>query len=456
MAPLIQSLRSICIFFFLTASLPVVFADSVATDDFVKTLSAIAVLPSVQDRSPAPITDEAQKLYEKYQRAVYQIRVIDLSSGKKSVIGSGFQFTLQGHIATNFHVVSEAVHAPKRFKVEFLRFDGTVGELDIKAIDVVHDLAILQTKDGYSQFLEFGVSEFPKGTRIFSMGNPHDLGMSIVEGTYNGLLEKSLYRKIHFSGSLNGGMSGGPALDYNGHVIGVNVSTYGNQLSFLVPVDYLKELYASIKNIQGKSGAVSNWSEVIQNQLIDNQKGLIDGLVGTSWEMLPIGNAAVPGEMSDLFKCWGDSKDDGEELYQWTSLRCSSQDDIFIANDLRTGQVTYNYIWVKSKGLNTFRFYRVYEYWFSQPFGFENAKEEDVKNFKCETGFVNISGEHWKAILCARQYKKFPRLYDVNLNLASVDHYKKGLLAEMVALGVTQEKSQVLIRKFMESIRWKK
>ena len=455
MNPLIQSLRVIFIFFFLTVSLPVV-AHSVATDDFVKTLSAIVAMPSVQDRSPAPITDEAQRLYEKYQRAVYQIRVIDLSSGKKSVIGSGFQFTAQGHIATNFHVVSEAVHAPKRFKVEFLRFDGTVGELEIKAIDVIHDLAILQAKDGYSKFLEFGTSEFPKGTHIFSMGNPHDLGMSIVEGTYNGLLEKSLYRKIHFSGSLNGGMSGGPALDYKGHVIGVNVSTYGNQLSFLVPVDYLKELYATIQNAKDKSGEVPKWSEVIQDQLVNNQAGLIDDLTKASWEMVSMGNATVPAEMSSLFRCWGDSKDDGEELYQWTSLRCSSQDDIFISNDLRTGQVTYNYIWVKSKGLNTFRFYRVFEYWFSQPFQFENAKEEDVKNFKCETGFVTISGEHWKAILCARQYKKFPKLYDVNLNLASVDHYKKGLLAEMVVLGVTQEKSQALIRKFMESIRWKK
>ena len=55
------------------------------------------------------------------------------------------------------------------------------------------------------------------------MGNPHDLGMSIVEGTYNGLLEKSLYRKIHFSGALNGGMSGGPALSRSsGKLVGLN------------------------------------------------------------------------------------------------------------------------------------------------------------------------------------------------------------------------------------------
>lgn len=448
------------IFFFCSVSLflltPGVWAGPVSQKDMVNALSVMAAIPNQQVQKIAVITDEAEKLYEKYQKAVYQIRVIDLASGKKSVIGSGFQFSRDGYIATNFHVVSDAVHAPKRFKIEFLRFDGTVGELRLQAIDVIHDLAILRSNDDYAVFLEFGSSDFPKGTRIFSMGNPHDLGMSIVEGTYNGLLEKSLYRKIHFSGSLNGGMSGGPALDYKGRVVGINVSTYGNQLSFLVPVDFLKDLYQSVKKQDQPQGTVVNWSEIIEGQLKSNQAGLIKDLIRSDWEMLPIGNAVVPGEMTSLFKCWGDSKDDKEDLYQWASLKCSSQDDIFIANDLRTGQVIYNYVWVKSKGLNTFRFYQLYENWFSAPYQFENAKEEDVTNFQCETGFVQNQGEHWKIIVCSRQYKKYPHLYDVNLNMASVDHYKKGLLGELVALGVTQEQSQDLMRKFMGAIQWKK
>lgn len=448
-----RSLLLVVLFVIHSAPRCVVHADVISTQDIVKALSILAVMPDGLIRRPAVMTDEAQKLYERYKKAVYQIRVVNLASGKKSVIGSAFQFTNEGHIATNFHVVSEAIHAPGRFKVELLRFDGAVVEAEIRAIDVIHDLAILRIKDGYSSFLELGASELSKGTRLFAMGNPHDLGMSIVEGTYNGLLEKSMYRKIHFSGSLNGGMSGGPALDYKGRVIGVNVSTYGNQLSFLVPVDYLKDLYATIKE---GTDEVPPWREMIQGQLIANQTQLMDGIVKADWETLPIGNANVPGEMTNLFKCWGDSKDSGEELYEWASLRCSSQDEIFISNEFRTGRVMYNYVWVKSKGLNPFRFYRVFEFWFSQPFQFDNAKEDDATNFRCDSGFVKIGKEHWKTVLCARRYKKFPKLYDVNLNMASVDHYSKGLLAEMVALGVTQEKSQELMRKFMENIQWNK
>lgn len=424
------------------------------TAEIVRTVAILAAMPESKKRVVTVITDEAQKLYEKYQKAVYQIRVIDLASGKKSVIGSGFQFNAEGYIATNFHVISDAVHEPKRFKIEFLRFDGTIGDVQVEAIDVVHDLAVLKSNDKYETFLEFGGSEFPKGTRIFSMGNPHDLGMSIVEGTYNGLLEKSLYRKIHFSGSLNGGMSGGPAIDNKGRVIGVNVATSGNQLSFLVPIEYLKELYATVEENPGKDQPTPEWNKVIEDQLVKNQSALVNSLIDASWEVLLIGNATVPGEMTNLFKCWGDSKNANEELYQWASLRCSSQDDIFIANDLRTGRVIYNYVWVQSKGLNPFRFYRVLEYWFSQPFQFDNAREDDIRNFQCETDIVRIAGENWKSILCARQYKNSPNLYDVNLNMASLDHYKKGLLIEMVALGVTKEKSMALVRKFMGGIKW--
>lgn len=435
-----------------SASLCPTRADVVPTQDIVKVLSILAVLPD-GGRRITGMTDEAEKLYEHYKKAVYQIRVINLASGKKSVIGSAFQFTTEGHIATNFHVVSEAVHAPSRFKIELLRWDGTVVEAMIRAVDVIHDLAVLRIKDGYTIHLAFGSSDLSKGSRVFAMGNPHDLGMSIVEGTYNGLLEKSMYRKIHFSGALNGGMSGGPALDHKGRVIGVNVSTYGNQVSFFVPVEYLKDLFASIKE---GTDAVLDWKNIIQEQLILNQTQQMDSILRADWETLPIGDSNVPGEMTELFKCWGDSKDSGEELYEWASLRCSSQDEIFISNQLSTGRVMYNYVWVKSRGLNPFRFYRVYEYWFSQPFNFDNANEEDVTKFKCRSGFVRIAGEAWKTIVCARRYKKFPKLFDVNLNMATVSHYSKGLLSEMVALGVTQERSQELMRKFMENIRWNK
>ena len=76
-----------------------------------------------------------------------------------------------------------------------------------------------------------------QGERIYSLGNPLDVGFAVIEGTYNGLVERSFYPTIFFAGSLNPGVSGGPTLDGQGAVIGVNVAARrdGEQVSFLVP-----------------------------------------------------------------------------------------------------------------------------------------------------------------------------------------------------------------------------
>ena len=52
---------------------------------------------------------------------------------------------------------------------------------------------------------------------------------------------------ILFSGSLNPGMSGGPTLNEQGSVIGVNVATSGNEISFLVPAQYLAIILERLK-----------------------------------------------------------------------------------------------------------------------------------------------------------------------------------------------------------------
>ncbi len=191
--------------------------------------------------------NEAKILYNKYQDSVYQIRVIEVASGEKSTIGSGFQITPEGHIATNYHVVSKLIHDPDLYRLEYVQPTGETRELTLLDVDVIHDLAIVRSADFHDASMPLGDAALENGTRIYSLGNPKDLGMSIVEGTYNGLLKESLYERIFFSGSINPGMSGGPAIDSEGDAIGVNVSVMrGNQLSFLVPVHYLKAL---LKNV---------------------------------------------------------------------------------------------------------------------------------------------------------------------------------------------------------------
>src|SRR5438046_9463079 len=81
------------------------------------------------------------------------------------------------------------------------------------------------------------------------MGNPLDLGFTITEGIYNGLVEHSYNERIHFTGALNPGMSGGPAVTGEGNVIGVNVATRrgGQLVSFLVPARFAAALLQRVR-----------------------------------------------------------------------------------------------------------------------------------------------------------------------------------------------------------------
>ena len=155
------------------------------------------------------LTQKAQEIYKEYQQSIYQIQIIDINSNEKSAIGSGFKISKNGLIATNYHVISDVVEKPERYRIEFHQDGKSLGKLSIGTLDVAHDLAILQGDKTEMPILSLGSSKMSKGDRVFPMGNPRDLGMTITEGTYNGLVGDEQYQHILLSASLNGGMSGG-------------------------------------------------------------------------------------------------------------------------------------------------------------------------------------------------------------------------------------------------------
>ncbi len=402
----------------------------------------------------AKYTDEAQTMYEKCKNFVYQIRLIDTSTGKKASIGSAFLFTQDGHIATNYHVVASAVRFPERYHIEYIKEDNSIGLLKIIDVDVIHDIAIAKTDGQPKEYLELGESlSLSKGTKVFSLGNPHDLGTSIVEGIYNGLMKDSLYKKILFSGSINPGMSGGPAVNHEGKVIGINVSTLGNEISFFVPVEFLKEL--SERSLKRNHQPIANWDTHIETQLLKNQKEIIDTLLSLQWESSSIGEAIVPSEITKAYKCWADSEDYEEDLYKKSWLNCYCQDSLYVDSDFYTGMITYHYSWLESKKLNTLRFYNTFESFFAAT-SFDNASKHDVANFNCSSDFVSIDGTDWKIALCARNYKRFPQMYDFHVQLASVNNKNKGLIIHLSILGAGKDKALEFIKKFTSQIRWQK
>jgi hypothetical protein len=400
--------------------------------------------------SAASAEDAASALFSSYKHLVFQIRVIDLASGEKSSLGSGFQISRDGHIATNFHVVSSFVHKPEKFRLEYAARDGSTGDLELKGIDVIHDLAILTIDKPADSFFEFNTGNLVKGNRIYSMGNPHDLGMTIIEGNYNGLLKVSRYQKILFSGSLNAGMSGGPAMDAEGKIIGVNVAKGGEQLSFLVPVKELAVLLDRVKT----SDAITDSEKEIEVSLIRDQAEFYKKLLDKDWEKSSFAELLLPKDISDSIKCWGHTSDDEDILYESVHQHCQSQDQIFINEYFYTGSLSYEYEWASTEELNRFQFYSMLQKRFEHS-GLSNASEkEDITGYVCNSGFVEIDQRSWKISNCMRAYKKYRGLYDFMLLLASVDMNYKNAIIKLAAAGIDENNINRLTEKFIGSIKW--
>ena len=417
-------------------------------------LALLLCVQSAQAETIAPISDEAQRLYQTHGDAVYQVQVIDIASDKKTSIGSGFQFTADGLIATNYHVVAEAVQRGGNNRIEYLHDRGEKGALTVIAADVTHDLAIVKMDRPGKTFLNLGTSKLPKGVKLFSLGNPHDIGFTIIEGTYNGLSKDSFVEKIHFSGSINPGMSGGPAITHAGDVAGINVATAGNQISFLVPVEPLRNL--SQKAASGKTGNFMGAADKnIEKQLLDMQEKNVSDLLKKDWESVPFGPVMVPGRTHEALKCWGGVNHKEKDPYQFFFSVCASQDRVFLDEDFDTGSILYRYDYITAKdNLDLSRFYDFYEQQYMEPASdYQNVKEGDAGNFDCNSRFVDLAGLRWKSSLCVRQYKKYPALYDMHLAMAMVGEGKKGLIATLAAQGVSQKSALALAERFMSEIK---
>ena len=144
----------------------------------------------------------AEQLYAAARPKLLQIRTLVATAGRKSSLGSGFLVSGDGLAITNYHVVSQFALEPATYRLEYATVDGARGKLKLLAVDLANDLAVVRLERHGAPFFQFNSRAtgggLPKGERLYSMGNPLDLGFTIVEGTYNGLVERSYNERLHF------------------------------------------------------------------------------------------------------------------------------------------------------------------------------------------------------------------------------------------------------------------
>ncbi len=399
---------------------------------------------------PSPAATE--DVFGQFQDRLVQVRILEASTGAQSAIGSGFFASANGLIVTNYHVISDLVQQPDHYRGEIASTDGQRAQLQLIDFDAVHDLAVVQTSLPPHRFFGLHTDNLPIGMRLFSIGTPLDLGFTIVEGTYNGLLETSLYEKIHFTGSINPGMSGGPAVLNDGAVVGVNVATAGNQVSFLVPAKFVQAL---LLRAQGRPALTPKAALAqLRDQLNANQHAYMQQLINTPVATTPLGNYSVPGRLAPFMKCWGDSNADPAQRYQEVIQQCSSEDNLYVSRTLTTGVVHFQHQWLAARGLNRFQFYSAYQEQFNAGYPGMPASKEDVSKFSCHTDFVKSHGVRFKTALCLRANKRLPGLYDAVLKAATLNENHRGVLTTLTLAGVSAQNALRFSQHYLESFRW--
>jgi hypothetical protein len=414
---------------------------------FMMLLMLIAMPSYAQDRAESVTLNAAasNRSFEDYYHQVYQIRVVSPEAGSKSSIGSGFQVTSDGLIVTNYHVVSSFVQSPESHRIEYQSHTGQKGGLELLDFDVIHDLAVLRHSSPSPRFLSFSPTKLSKGETVYALGNPRDFGTSLVKGPNNGMVEHSYNDQILFSGSLNPGMSGGPAVNGLGQVVGVNVATAGSQLSFLVPADKAISLVDAARVV-----AQIDYQDEIARQIKQWQRPRIQELIDNDWEVEKFAGLDLFGEIRKDFQCWGQTNEDNKKRnIASVSKTCRAGNSLYLDRTLSAGELYFSFDHASAVTLSALQFSSSIRPWM----GANNTSNYDQSsNYQCHVDFLqgNQNAQQFtRATTCIRAFKKLTGLYDSLLMVELVE----GLQRTVTHLSISAiERDQIasLNRKFME------
>ena len=167
-------------------------------------------------------------------------------------LGSGFIIDGSGRILTNHHVISGSN------QVEVTLPDQTKYKAEVLVRDPQDDLALIQISPKKKlPFLTLGDSDkLQVGQKVLAIGNPFGLELTLTTGVVSSLGrsisagergEQQLEGMIQTDAAINSGNSGGPLLDSQGNVIGINTAIYGPNggnvgIGFALPIARAKAM----------------------------------------------------------------------------------------------------------------------------------------------------------------------------------------------------------------------
>jgi S1-C subfamily serine protease len=200
-------------------------------------------------------TTEGLTIGQVYERAHKGVVEISAGGGSSRAQGSGFVYDTDGHVITNQHVVEGASSISVQFS------DGSTHSAELVGTDPSTDLAVIKVDAPQSLLepLRLGdSSEVAVGDTVVAMGSPFGLEGTVTSGIVSALHRQmtapnnfTINDSIQTDAAINHGNSGGPLLDGQGRVIGVNAQiesdSGGNDgVGFAIPSSTVQSIVAQL------------------------------------------------------------------------------------------------------------------------------------------------------------------------------------------------------------------
>jgi serine protease Do len=430
-----------------------------------RVLLVLALLsgPLLSSAQAEDVLSRDDAIYADSRPKLLQIRTLLAAAGQKSSTGSGFLVSADGLAITNYHVVSDYALEPDTYRLEYTAVDGGTGPVQVVALDLADDLALIRIDRRDQPFFRFDdaavAGTMPKGERLYSMGNPLDLGFTIVDGTYNGLVDRSYNDRIHFSGAINPGMSGGPTVTADNRIAGINVAKQlGSDLvSFLVPARFAAALVA--RSPEGAAPDPKSLKAEIGKQLGAWQASFYAAIGKAGFSTAATGPYLAPESGAPWFTCWAQTNADRvpKPRAAIDSTSCYTDSRLFVAEGLNTGLIQLAHTYLRATDLNAMQFSTLLTQqshggfvgqWPRKWVTRQSCRDDYIAPAKATDGPVQ------RIIWCSRAYRDFDDLFDVSVTLVTEDRDREALVSRLALDGVSFENATDLSRHFVEAVRW--
>lgn len=393
-----------------------------------------------------------EAVFDRFKESVVTVEVLPLAGEAKSALGSGYAVA-QGRFVTNYHVVGSYILHPDRYSLQ-VKNGGGVFPARLVAFDLINDLALLDAPLRAPP-LRLGVASGRPGAPVIAFGNPQGLGLSLVEGVFNGFAEKGFIDRMMLSMPLNSGMSGGPVLSALDEVVGTNVAVAwrSNSLSFGVPVAAVHALLQATPvapTEQALSAEVGRQLAALDARAFASA---VQPLLQKERALIPVGGALVP-RPPDVFECWNQTEQQAREEIRKTSFSCNLQ---FTPSLEAVGEVASIEILVEhfTSRTSTYGFYGGLAAHAPQHVGIEERSPGNglLSPPECRTDRVRTDHLVWKVNACSYAYVRHPGMGYFALTATSVSRPREAVYLTVHGRGVGPETFFSLSRALLAGVR---